>query len=186
MSTADNAQAGITLFSIAGAPALQEADMPMEGMDEGVLAGMTQVMEAGAAEDVGADVRCVFRAPGGGLSLCYAWFKSGYLLPRHSHDADCAYLVIGGELRLGNRVVRKGEGFFVPKDAPYSYRAGPEGVEVMEFRNATGFNFVFKGNDARHWERVAQAYRDNLPAWKAETIPPSTRTGDPAIHAGPA
>jgi quercetin dioxygenase-like cupin family protein len=172
-----NDTAGITLFRTADAGPLEESQMPMEGMDQSVAEGFAKVMEAGAAEDTGADVRCLFREPhAGGLSLCYAWFKSGYLLPRHSHDADCVYYVIGGELRLGNQVLRKGDGFFVPSGAPYSYRAGPEGVEVLEFRNATQFNIAFKGNDARQWERIAQAYRDNLPQWKGETVPPSDRT----------
>ena len=168
--------ARITLFLGAEAQPLDESQMPAEGVDESVVAGFGLVMEAGAAQDTGADVRCLFRETSpDGLSLCYAWFKSGYLLPRHSHDADCVYYVIGGELRLGSKVLRKGDGFFVPSGVPYSYRAGAEGVEVLEFRNATRFNIAFKDGDARQWERIAQAYRDNLPNWRNETLPPSDR-----------
>ena len=48
--------------------------------------------------------------------------------------------VIQGEARLGNRTVPAGGGFFVPAGAPYAYTAGPEGVQVLEFRNVGSFD----------------------------------------------
>jgi hypothetical protein len=42
------------------------------------------------------------------MSLCWAWFKSGYVLPRHSHNADCLYYVLGGSLRLGSVWLKAG------------------------------------------------------------------------------
>ena len=174
MDTAEEKQR-IQVFRAAGEP-LGPEQMPMEGIDEAVMAGLGRVMEAGAAEGLGEQVRCLFRQPGDdGLSLCYAWFKSGYVLPRHSHNADCVYYIVGGELRLGNQVLRKGDGFFVPDGAPYSYVAGPEGVEVLEFRNATQFNFLFRNNDEAHWNRVAETYRSRGSTWATETVPPSDR-----------
>lgn len=51
----------------------------------------------------------------GGMSLVWSWFAPHFPLPRHSHSADCLYFVHRGELRMGNQVVKEGEGFFVPK-----------------------------------------------------------------------
>ncbi|MDQ1430431.1 MAG: hypothetical protein QOF40_1033, partial [Actinomycetota bacterium] len=31
---------------------------------------------------------------------------------------------------------------FVPADAPYAYTAGPEGIEILEFRHASAFDMV--------------------------------------------
>jgi PAS domain S-box-containing protein len=45
------------------------------------------------------------------------------------------YYVISGEAHMGNQVLRAGDSFFVPADAPYVYTAGPDGVEVLEIRH---------------------------------------------------
>lgn len=165
---------GIEVFHGSGGTPLTEEQMPMEGLDDSVMSGFSKLLDAGAAEGEGEYVRCLFREPGDdGLSLCYAWFKSGFILPRHSHSADCLYYIVGGELNLGRQTLRKGDGFFVPADMKYSYQAGPEGVEVLEFRNASRFNILFKGNDDAHWNRMAEAFRENVPNWKNETVPPS-------------
>lgn len=167
---------GIQVFHASDGEALTENIMPMEGLDESVLAGFGKMAEAGAAESSPEKVRCLFREPGeNGLSLCYAWFKSGFVLPRHSHNADCLYYIVGGELKLGNQTLKNGDGFFVPSDQYYSYVVGPEGVEVLEFRNATRFNIFFKPNDDKHWDRAADATREHGPKWAEETTPPSER-----------
>jgi hypothetical protein len=76
-----------------------------------------------------------FDAPAGApCSLTVVEFGPGYLLPLHSHGVDCLYYVERGSLRMGNETLGPGDGFFVPKDQPYAYRAGPEGVKVLEFR----------------------------------------------------
>ena len=161
------------IFSGGGEELGPEA-MPFEGVDESVMAGLAKLMQSGGGGE-GAKVRCLYRESQGRFSLCYAWFKSGYLLPRHSHNADCVYYVLGGEIKMGTRVLRKGDGFFVPSDHGYTYEAGPEGAEVLEFRNATNFNIRFKGNDEAHWDRIAKGYREHAAAWSNETVPPSDR-----------
>jgi quercetin dioxygenase-like cupin family protein len=172
---ASPAKAGrLEIFSGGGEAVGPEA-MPFEGMDESVMAGFGKLMASGATPGSGETVRCLFRESQGRFSLCYAWFKSGFVLPRHSHNADCIYYIIGGELKMGTRVLRKGEGIFVPADHGYTFEAGREGVEVLEFRNAASFHMRFKGNDDAHWERVAKAYRDNAASWPDETVPPSDR-----------
>jgi len=148
--------------------------MPREGIDDSVRAGLAKV--ALTREEPGEKTLLVFSEPGEeGFSLVYAWFKSDYLLPRHSHDSDCLYYVAAGELRIGSHVLRKGDGMFIPKDHAYGYQAGPEGVEVLEFRNATRFNLFFKGNDEAYWDRIAAMFRDRAAAWKTETVSPSDR-----------
>jgi quercetin dioxygenase-like cupin family protein len=162
------------IFTGGGTPLTPE-DMPMEGVDESVMAGFGKLLANGAAEGAGETVKCLFRESQGRFSVCYAWFRSGAVLPRHSHNADCVYYVLGGSLKLGSKVLRKGEGFFIPSDHGYTFEAGEEGVEVLEFRNSTKFHIRFKGNDEAHWERMAQVYRDHARNWPNETLTPSER-----------
>ena len=165
----------MTVFYGKDAGPVEPERMPREGIDDVVRAGQAKVREAAAAVDSGKTL-LVFSEPGeDGFSLLYAWYKSDYLLPRHSHNSDCLYYVTGGELRIGSHVLRKGDGMFIPKDHAYSYQAGPDGLEVLEFRNATRFNLFFKGNDEAYWDRIAATFRDRAEAWKTETVPPSDR-----------
>ena len=75
-----------------------------------------------------------------GMSLVHAWFGPHFPLFRHSHPrfGDCLYYVVAGQAILGSRVLKAGDGFFVPNGHPYKYKAGPEGVEVLEFRAGGG------------------------------------------------
>lgn len=167
---------GIQVFRFSEADALTEAHMPMEGVDESVIAGFAKLAEAGGDASEGATVLCLFREPqDDGLSLCYAWFKSGYVLPRHSHNADCVYYIVAGQIHLGKQTLSKGDGFFVPADAPYSYETGPEGAEVLEFRNASRFHILFRNSDDAHWARIAKTFRERRSHWAEETVPPSDR-----------
>ena len=36
---------------------------------------------------------------------------------------------------MGNQVLRAGDSFFIPAEAPYVYTAGPDGVEILEIRH---------------------------------------------------
>ncbi len=147
--------------------------MPMEGMNEVDLSGIAKAVGAGVQE--GSIVRLLFADPVSGMSLAYAWFKPNYVLPRHSHDADCAYYVISGEARLGTETLKAGDGFFVPSGHMYQYVAGPEGVEVMEFRTAASFNMLFSGNKEAFWDRMAKVSADNLEGWRAMDAPVAVR-----------
>jgi quercetin dioxygenase-like cupin family protein len=116
----------------------------------------------------GEDVHVLFRQAGdSGLSLVHVRFAPGYLLPRHSHSADCVYYVLHGEVHLGKRMVRAGEGFFVPKDQPYAYQAGPDGVELLEFRDATSFDFVVHETSPARWRAIVEAARAHEDEWRA-------------------
>ncbi len=71
-----------------------------------------------------------------GMSLVHAWFGANLEMYRHSHPryGDCIYYVVAGELLVGQRRLGPGSGFFLPAGQPYKFSAGPEGVEILEFR----------------------------------------------------
>ena len=65
-----------------------------------------------SADTGGAAALTLFSMPT--LHVSYAHFKSGYPLPLHSHDADCYYLVIAGSMRVGSKLLEKGDGVLIP------------------------------------------------------------------------
>lgn len=136
------------------------------------MAGIRQLAETGYAN--GHATRLLFTAPG--MSLAHAWFKSGFPLPRHSHDSDCLYYIVAGSLRIGTEELGPGDGFFVGGDVPYSYTPGDDGVEVLEFRTAGSFDIRLLANNAAWWTKAAQVSRDRQDAWANETTPPSERS----------
>lgn len=178
---ADAAQAPVSRFRIFRAEQAKDMDehnMPSENITATDLAGIAQAGPAGAAE--GAMARLLFSDPVSGMSIGYGWFKANYMLPRHSHNADCAYYVISGEARLGTEVLRAGDGFFIPSGHNYQYSAGPEGVEVLEFRNADQFNIRLSGNGEAVWGRIAAMALANRDHWREQTPPPAAaRMGAP-------
>ena len=102
-----------------------------------------------------------------GFSLVRARFAPGFKLPRHSHSADCLYYVVSGEARMGTRVLRPGDGFFIRADAPYTYTAGPDGVEVLEFRTSTGFDMKVLDKTVERWEPIVAAAAAGAAAWSS-------------------
>ncbi len=113
-------------------------------------------------------VKVLFGDPeAGGISLVWSRFGPGYMLPRHSHSADCLYYVTRGELRMGKTVLSEGDGFLQPADRPYTYTAGPDGVEVLEFRTSSSFDMRITESLAG-WGRVLDAVRANRERWAAE------------------
>lgn len=99
-----------------------------------------------------------FRQEGpGGFSLVTVEFGPGFLLPRHSHDSDCLYYVIEGEIVMGRRVLGAGDGFFLPADQPYAYRAGPQGVKLLEFRHQAAFDMKIHEKDMARYRAKASA-----------------------------
>jgi quercetin dioxygenase-like cupin family protein len=103
-----------------------------------------------------------------GMSLIRLRYAPHYALPRHSHDVDCLYYVVAGEAHLGHRVVAAGDGFFVPAGAPYAYSAGPDGVEVLEFRAANRFGIHVTESPDR-WAQLAEVARTHRQEWEAQS-----------------
>lgn len=160
------------LFRAADAKDMGHDEMPMIGIDETLMAGLGEQMVARQAGLVPEETKVVYREPSGtGINLVRAWFKSGYILPRHSHSADCLYYVLAGEARFGTQILRPGDGLFVPAEDAYTLEAGPDGVEFLEFRTNQDFNMVFKNNDAAHLEKMSVAFNAHKDQWPAETRP---------------
>jgi hypothetical protein len=96
---------------------------------------MSRVLNAGITETL------LFAQRGPeGMTLAHVWFGANLPLFRHSHPryGDCLYYILAGEAHLGSQVLKVGDGFFVPNGMPYKYTAGPDGVEVLEYRAGGG------------------------------------------------
>jgi quercetin dioxygenase-like cupin family protein len=116
----------------------------------------------------GAGMKLIYGDPDqGGMSLMVLWFASNYVLPRHVHDADCMYYILSGEAHLGNQVLTPGDGFFAPAGAPYTYTAGPEGVEVLEFRGTSTVELKYLESPER-WEKLIELADRSRDRWKVE------------------
>jgi mannose-6-phosphate isomerase-like protein (cupin superfamily) len=146
--------------------------MTIVGMDE--LDDAQRALLVNDAKGAGV-VHCLFRdRDPQGFSMVRAWAKSGFTLPRHSHSADCLYYVLAGEMHMGNVVLRAGDGVYVPRDHVYTFTAGPDGMEMLEFRNASSFDMRLRDNDAAHWGRIMESAERNKAHWPDE-LPPSLR-----------
>lgn len=156
------------IYRAAEAPNFDELTcMEAVGVTPVIAAGIEQATAEGA--DDGSVVKMLFSMPG--MSLTYAWFKSGFPLPLHSHNADCLYYIVAGTLRIGTEELGAGDGFFVGSDVPYAYKPGPEGVEVLEFRTADSFDIRFLGKTKAFWDKTAEAIREVRPNWAGEVRP---------------
>lgn len=110
----------------------------------------------------------VFRGDGDeAFSLVKVSFAPHFVLPRHTHDADCLYYVAEGSLVMGSQVLEAGDGFFVPSNASYAYEAGPDGVVVLEFRTRTSFDMNIPGGQADGLRRMATVADEHADEWAA-------------------
>ena len=165
--------AGFEIFRTSSAPSLDETShMDVVGMNPEFEAGINKALEAGFAE--GNIVKTLFSRPG--FSLTYAWFKSGFPLPLHSHNADCLYYITAGTLQLGTETLGAGDGFFIGKDKAYRYTPGPNGVEVLEFRTQEDFDINFLAKSLPAWEKIAAAVAGRRPDWTNESPPSSNNS----------
>jgi quercetin dioxygenase-like cupin family protein len=164
----DKSASRFAVYRGADAPAFSEIDvMDYDGVTPELEARFASLAEAGVGE--GQTVKLLFSTPG--FSLTYAWFKSGFPLPRHSHDADCLYYIVAGSLTLGTETLGPGDGFFVPAQAAYAYVPGPEGVEVLEFRNADHFNIRFLAGSSAFWSKALETVRAERSSWAGQPRP---------------
>ena len=168
MSDAESDAAKFQIFRASDAKGLMdEGCMSIEPFTPVQRAGMDKVLEAGYLE--GDEVRVLVNIPG--FSLTHVWFKKNYPLPLHSHDADCLYYIIAGSLRLGTEDLGPRDSFFVPCDVPYTYRPGPDGVELLEIRQAGQFNFVNHAKGAAFWDKAAEIAASSREDWKTAARP---------------
>lgn len=167
-STGETDRPRFAIFRAKDARADAEAAfMEYEDITSVVADGAQRAKEAGV--DEGHELRSLFAMPG--FSLTYAWFKSGFPLPRHSHNVDCLYYIVGGSLTIGKEQLEVGDGFFVGKEVPYTYKPGAAGVEVLEFRAADVFNIKILANNPAFWDKAVESVRSHRGAWAKEMRP---------------
>lgn len=149
----ESSDRGISFFNLSDAPNLIGSGVISEMTVSGELS-MEDVLAAGEG---GADSVVLFRGEGqSGFSLVLLRIEPGCKLPRHSHNADCLYYVVSGEAIMGRQIIRAGSGFFVKAGQPYAYAAGPDGVEVLEFRHATSVTMNITESQAGWVEVLAR------------------------------
>lgn len=90
--------------------------------------------------------------------------------------------ITAGSLNLGGEQYGVGDGSFVPQDVPYTYTAGPEGVELLEFRNDEKFDVVLRANGRPYWEKAASRIVDRRSAWSDEPKPSARYSQE--LHTG--
>ncbi|HEX4377848.1 MAG TPA: hypothetical protein VHZ99_11920 [Steroidobacteraceae bacterium] len=122
-----------------------------------------------AGVHAGHQLKVLFSVPG--FSLVYVWFKSGFPLPRHTHNVDCLYYIVGGSLKLGTEELKAGDGFFIGKDVPYTYTPGEAGVEVLEFRASNKFNIDVLASNPAFWSQAVATVQARRDAWATERQP---------------
>ena len=159
---------GFTIFRAKDAPGLMQSGcMTIEPITDVQREGLKKAVGAGYIE--GDEVQILVSLPG--FSLAHAWLKKNYPLALHSHDSDCLYYIVAGSLKLGTEQLGPRDSFFVPAGVPYTYKPGPEGVEVLEFRHATEFNFVNLSKTAAFWNKAAETVAANLEDWREAKRP---------------
>ncbi len=164
-----------TFRHTAADPAAGIPIMDTPPLSDVAMEGAVQLSAAGI--EAGHENRLLFS--GGGFSLLYAWFKSGYPLPRHTHNCDCLYYITAGSVLMGNDELRAGDGFFIGEDVPYTYTAGATGVEILEFRASERFDIKVLADNPQFWARALQTVVDKQATWADEPRPG-------AINQGPA
>ncbi len=168
MADAQNDTSKFQIFRAKDAPGLMEAGcMTVEPFSPVQRAGMDGALAAGY--NGGDEIKVLTDLPGFGLT--HVWFKEGYQLPLHSHDADCMYFIIAGTIRLGTEELGPRDSFFIPAGVPYTYKPGPEGVEVLEIRQANHFNFVNHAKGETWWAKAAEETASRQESWKTATRP---------------
>ncbi|MET0251770.1 MAG: cupin domain-containing protein [Novosphingobium sp.] len=162
------------IFRAAAARDFEESELMTPAADGDIdPAAAGELVAAGVLE--GSRVSLLFQRPG--MSLAHAWFKSGFPLPRHSHDADCLYLILAGTLRIGTEELAAGDGFFVGSNVPYTYTPGPDGVEVLEFRTTDAFDIRVLANSPAWWGKALATVTGRRESWRGETPPSGLHFG---------
>ena len=168
MTEVSSDRTGFRIFRAADAqPVMESGCITIEPMSDLQIDVLTRAVEAGYLE--GDEVKILVNIPG--FSLTYAWFKKHYPLALHSHNSDCLYYVIAGGLRLGTEELGPQDCIFVPAGTPYNFKPGPDGVEVIEFRQANEFNFLNLSKGAAFWEKAIETIKANVDDWKVAVRP---------------
>jgi quercetin dioxygenase-like cupin family protein len=166
----------VGFFAFDDAPSVFDTDMVTELGGPG---GEQYAASLEAGGDVGSISRLLFRQAGEeGMSILQAYLKPGLSIPRHTHDADCCYYIVYGELWMGNRVLRQGDGVFVPAGHSYTVAAGEDvGAEFLEIRpTRTSFDMQVREDTDEKWDQLINDSAARSEEWSRETDCPSRAT----------
>jgi hypothetical protein len=158
----------LQIFRSKDAPGLMESGvMTLAPMTDQQMSGVMKMVDAGYIEGDVVDVPV--NIPG--FSLVRAWLKSDYPLLLHSHDSDCLYYIVAGSLVMGTETLGAGDSFFVPGGTAYTYRPGPDGVEVLEFRHASAFDFQNHTKSEAFYEKALETVTTRRADWREAKRP---------------
>jgi len=68
------------------------------------------------------------------LQLFEVKFLPNTLVDTHAHDEEEIMYVVDGEMIVGERILKPGSSIYIKGSTLYSFRAGPEGLRVLNFR----------------------------------------------------
>jgi mannose-6-phosphate isomerase-like protein (cupin superfamily) len=168
MTTATEAHKAFKIFRAKDARLLMETGcMAIAPITAQQREGVMKAVEAGYTE--GDVTKVLVQMPG--FSLTHTWMKKNYPLSLHSHDSDCMYYIVAGTTRVGTEDLGPRDCFFVPANVPYTHKPGPDGVEVLEIRHETNFDFVNLSKTEAFWDKATQIVAANLEDWRTAQTP---------------
>jgi quercetin dioxygenase-like cupin family protein len=175
--TSENTREGIRVYRAADAPDLLATDATKN--DFGTNTELLEVATKLASSDCSINRLMLHQSrEEGGLSIVYLFFKPHFPLFRHAHDVDSLYVVISGSVVdfMNEETLRPGDIWSVKAGTTYWYKAGPEGVEVLEmFRDADTATIIYTQNPPERLQQAEEAVRVNEEAWKKITEGPLFR-----------
>jgi hypothetical protein len=161
--TAQDEKQGFQIFRWNEAPDLVTAAcMTIGEYPPAAAEGMQRMVGAGFLD--GEEVKVLVNIPG--FSLAHVWFKADFPLPLHSHDADCLYYIVAGSLQLGTETLGPRDSFFVPCNAAYAYKPGPDGVELLEIRHANTFDFQIYAKNKAFYDKAVTTIEGKRDSWR--------------------
>ena len=141
--------------------------MTVEPLEPIAREGMDKLIEAGMSG--GEEVKVLVDIPG--FSVVNIWFKHGYPLPLHSHNTDCLYYIVAGNIKLGTEELGPRDSFFIPSGVPYTYKPGPDGVEMLEIRTKSTFDFRNFSKGAGFWKNALESIEQHKDEWETAERP---------------
>jgi len=129
--------------------------------------GLQRMLDAGVTD--GAEFTLLCNVPG--FALVHCWFKQDYPLPLHSHSANGLYYIVSGSARLGTETLGPGDCIFIPANTPYTYRAGPEGAEILEFRHDLNADYRNYAKNKAFYDKAVSTILANRDAWRKAALP---------------
>lgn len=160
----------LEIFRARDAVLLSDTDMMVYDAESFARSAKERQALADAGSKAGGKVNVLFSRPGG-MSLAHVWFKSGYPLPSHSHSSACLYYVVAGSLSMGSQVLGPGDGFYIEPDTAYTYIPGPDGVELLEFRDTDSFDIKMVDRKPQWWADALERTNRCKDNWPQEGMP---------------